>query len=232
MNPKFIYFDLDDTLLNHRQAHRKTLLDVHDQFSVFDDIKIDQFLKTYNEINGKQWILYEKGKIGIDQLQHNRFTLTLRQLGLDDSLGDEIGAQYLKSQQIYWQWIEGAEAAFKATRNDCKVGILTNGFAELQKKKFKRLDLYHLADELVISEEVGILKPHPDIFEYATELTGYQPEEILYIGDSYHDDVAGGCNFGWHVGWFTQNGDVEKRNKADFAFSDYKMLMDLIQNSN
>src|SRR5699024_7588576 len=118
----------------------------------------------YHKINGQQWDLYNRGKIDSGQLQHNRFALTLREFGLDESRSDEISRYYLQVYQNYWQWLDGAEAAFNSIRNEYKVGVLTNGFTDIQEKKFEQFHLYELADELVISEQVGVLKPQPGIF--------------------------------------------------------------------
>lgn len=228
MNPEFVYFDLDDTLLNHRQAQMKALQDVHNHFSLFNGLETDDMVEVYHKINGEQWELYNAGKIDSDLLQHNRFALTLSELDLDENMADAMGEYYLQVYQNYWQWVDGAEEAFNAIRDKYKVGILTNGFIEIQEKKFEQFDLYNLASELVISEEVGALKPNPEIFEYATNLAGCHPEEILYIGDSYQSDITGGHNFGWKVAWFTNSEDNEKKEKADFVFDDYRELMELL----
>jgi putative hydrolase of the HAD superfamily len=229
MNPEFVYFDLDDTLLNHRQAQQKALLDVHEHFAFFGDTETGRFIEIYNSINGKQWTLYNEGKIDADQLQHNRFDLTLRKLNLDEKNADKVGEQYLQFYQNHWRWIEGAEQAFDAIRAKYKVGILTNGFTEIQEKKFKQFDLYNRADELIISEQVGALKPHPAVFEHATKLSGYQPEEILYIGDSFQSDITGGHNYGWNTAWFMEVDGGEEQVIADFVFNDYGKLLNLLQ---
>jgi putative hydrolase of the HAD superfamily len=195
---------------------------------LFNDIETDHFFDVYYKNNAEQWVLFEEGKIDSGQLQHNRFAQTLHELGLDDRCSDAIGEQYLLFYQNYWQWIDGAEKAFKAIRKKYKVGILTNGFTEIQVKKFNQLDLYSQASELIISEEVGIFKPQSGIFEHATNVAGYQPGEILYIGDSYHADIAGGHNFGWKTGWFTINGIHKEQHEADFIFNNFKDLLDLL----
>lgn len=138
----------------------------------------------------------------------------------------------MQAYQHYWEWIDGAERAFKMIREHYKVGILTNGFTDIQQKKFDQLDLYNRADELIISEEVGVFKPHPGIFEHATELAGCQPEDILYIGDSFNSDVTGGINFSWNVVWLTDNTDEKKREKATFVLSGLAGLIDLLRIEN
>lgn len=226
VDPKFIYFDLDDTLLNHKKAERAALLDLHDYFSLFDSVDADRLVETYHKINGEQWVLYSEGEINSDQLQQNRFELTLRALGLNDEHFDKIGSKYLQFYQNHWQWIDGAREAFQRVRTRYNVGILTNGFTEVQKKKFKRFNLYDQAKYLVISEEVGVLKPNPAIFEHATRLAGYKAGEILYVGDSYRSDVTGGHSYGWNVAWYTNGSDPNQTDGADFIFKSYNKLCD------
>jgi putative hydrolase of the HAD superfamily len=43
---------------------------------------------------------------------------------------------------------------------------------------------------IVISGEIGIKKPDPEIFRLALEKTGLGPEEVVYVGDT-EEDVAG-----------------------------------------
>lgn len=222
-NPEFIYFDLDDTLLDHKYAERNALQDVHDHFELFGQADTDELIEVYHQVNSRQWTLYSREEVSREQLQRNRFELTLRELGLDDGAYSEVGSRYMQYYRNHWQWIAGAREAFEAACRHYPVGILTNGFAETQKLKFEQFELYEKAEHLVISEEVGTLKPHPSIFAHATELTGFAPDQILYVGDSYSSDVAGGTGFGWHVAWFTRNRPAadEQRAQADFVFDDF-----------
>jgi Predicted hydrolase (HAD superfamily) len=55
---------------------------------------------------------------------------------------------------------------------------------------------------LVISEQVGIAKPDPRIFEHAFEKMGRPPKEkILMVGDNPHSDVLGGMQAGIDTCW-------------------------------
>lgn len=44
---------------------------------------------------------------------------------------------------------------------------------------------------VISSGEVGLTKPQPEIFRVAVERTGVAPEEALYVGDQYENDVLG-----------------------------------------
>jgi putative hydrolase of the HAD superfamily len=53
-----------------------------------------------------------------------------------------------------------------------------------------------LVDGAVSSAEVGVGKPHPDIYARALELAGAGPDEALMVGDSPDTDVAGALALG------------------------------------
>lgn len=226
---KFIYFDLDDTLLDHRSAERAGLLDVHAHFSLFSEVSSTALIDTYHRVNSAQWRQYSQGEISRDQLQRNRFEQTLKQLSLPSGQYDQIGQYYIACYANHWQWMEGAEAMYQQVSSRYPVGIVTNGFSETQRKKFEAFDLYQSAEHMVISEDVGALKPDPKVFEYATSLTGLDADDILYVGDSFTSDIQGGMNFGWHTAWFTQNGEAGKHQQATFVFNDFKELSKYIE---
>lgn len=226
---KFIYFDLDGTLLDHRSAEEAGLTEVYHHFDLFNDIEVGTFIDAYQRVNGKLWEQYGRGNIEKGQLQGTRFRKSLEQLGLDISRHTEIGQYYLKRYSRHWNWISDAKKVFDAIRSKYPVGILTNGFTEMQKKKFDAFNLYQTTDYQVISEEIGTLKPDPRVFEYATEKAGFGPSEILYVGDEYRSDIEGGTNFGWNTAWFTPNGETDNDQLADFTFSNFNGLTTFLE---
>lgn len=221
---RFIYFDLDDTLLNHKAAEASGLKDVYENFEFFQKTTPEKLIDEYHVVNSKQWGLYSRGKVSREELQRNRFEQTLEKLGLDKSRYDEVGSYYMQCYRNHWQWMDGAREAYLRVSEKLPTGILTNGFAETQRKKIEEFDLRETARHLVISEDVGALKPDPKVFRHATELAGVAPEDILYVGDSFSSDIEGGSRFGWNTAWYTDNGDTEKHKKADFVFYNFSDL--------
>lgn len=229
MSYKFIYFDLDDTLLDHKAAEVAALQDVYNNFPIFKDIVPQNLTDVYHEINSGQWAQYSRSEVSREELQRNRFEMTLQQLKLDGAHYEEVGIYYMQCYRNHWRWISGAEAMYHKVLQKYPVGLLTNGFAETQRLKFEKFGLHESAVCRVISEEVGALKPDPKVFQYATDLAGVDADDILYIGDSYSSDIEGGSGFGWNTAWFTDNGTTGEHEKADFVFSDFKELCNFIE---
>ena len=69
-----------------------------------------------------------------------------------------------------------------------RLGLISNFAPTLRQICAKhKIDTYF--DPLIVSTEVGLEKPNPEIFSYAMKLAGLRPEDVLYIGDHEINDV-------------------------------------------
>ena len=59
-------------------------------------------------------------------------------------------------------------------------------------------------DAVVISMDLRIRKPRPEIFRAALESLGSAPEETLHVGDRLDADVAGAAALGMRTVWLTR----------------------------
>ena len=206
MDIQFVYFDLDDTLLDHRYAERAALSDVKQTFDAFQATPITTLRETYRACSGPLWRQYAAGEIDKTAVKLGRFDQLLDTLGIDTLAPQTVSDYYLRRYAVHWRFVPGAREAFRQIADRFSVGVLTNGFADIQADKLDRFPLLRdQAEAIVITEETGYLKPHPHAFAYAAEAAERSPEHILYVGDSYHSDVQGGHGAGWHVAWFVRD---------------------------
>ena len=228
VNPQriqFIYFDLDDTLLDHRQAEQRGLADVYQAFEThFDHVSLDAVHEAYHAHSVPLWRQYAHGEIGKHDLMRLRFERTLQTLAVKGLEAEALNRIYLNHYARHWTFPEAARHAFHTLADQFPIGILTNGFAEIQRAKFDRFPaLRDRTEVLIISEEVGFMKPHPRIFAHAAGAAGAPPEALLYIGDSYSSDVQGALKAGWQSAWYTP-----QKNEAEpsvFQFQHWDALM-------
>lgn len=83
-----------------------------------------------------------------------------------------------------------------------KVGLLTNimpGFVDAMRAR-ELLPAVNY-DVIIDSSVVGHIKPESEIYQLATERSGCQPEEILFIDDA-RPNLMAAEHFGWRVLWF------------------------------
>ena len=201
---RFVYFDLDDTLLDHRLAERRALADLHRHHAAaLGHLDVGAVQAAYHEHNAELWGRYAAGEIKKADLKRLRFERLLHHLAVDGLEPTALGDAYLDRYARHWSPIDGALDAFHAVAGRFPVGVLTNGFAEVQHAKLARFpDVRDRLRALIISEEAGAMKPHPDVFARAAEVAGMPPASILYVGDSYRSDVRGALGAGWQVAWF------------------------------
>lgn len=57
--------------------------------------------------------------------------------------------------------------------------------------ELQRAGLCEYLEFVIDSANVGVEKPHPEIFEIALSRAQVKPEEALYVGDTYATDVGG-----------------------------------------
>ena len=145
-----------------------------------------------------------------------------------------IGTTYMARYRGHWEWMPGAREAYHALAARFPIGILTNGFLETQRLKCDQFGFWDTAHKVVISEEVGVMKPDRRIFDHTRGEV--QPEKVLYVGDSLHSDIRGGTAAGWRTAWYrppvepsSGGGDRHEEDRheehgAELVFSDFRDL--------
>lgn len=77
-----------------------------------------------------------------------------------------------------------------------KLVLLSNTNAIHQEYGYKGYEFFKYFDKLILSHEVGSVKPEPEIYQAVQKYTGFPPEEHLFI-----DDVAEYAEGAKKAGW-------------------------------
>lgn len=211
--PKAIFFDLDDTLFDHTRSERTSLRLVYRSLpDHFNGIAENDFVTVYDRINKRLWQDMANGKINGGQLRVARFQITMEQLGLHHENPELLSSEYLRHYAQQSFALPGARETLDYMKEKYTLGILSNGFPEIQESKLDRLDLQNYFTIKVFSEAVGAFKPHPEIFRAAEKLANFSCKEILYIGDVFESDVLGASACDWRTIWFNPRGKAQPEN--------------------
>lgn len=227
----FVYFDLDDTLFDHRHAEREALADVRNRYvTIFGTLSVDELQAQYRSISEPLWRRYAEGDIDKETLKQRRFEALLESVDAPHADPTLVRRYYIQQYGQYWRLVPGAEAAYEAIAEDVPVGVMTNGFAEVQARKFEAFPvLKERADAIVVCEEEGVLKPDAEAFAHAREQAGVSADQVLYVGDSYQSDVKGAQAAGWRVAWFAPDGpDGRTTDDRGFVFEDWSTLSERV----
>lgn len=199
MNWDWIFFDADETLFTFDSfgGLQRMFLDYSITFTAED-------FQDYQAVNKPLWVDYQNGAITALQLQHQRFDLWAGRLNVSPGV---LNDAFLNAMAEICAPLPGAVSLLDSLKGKAKLGIITNGFTALQQIRLERTGLRDYFDALVISEEVGVPKPDPRIFDYALELAG-NPDRtrVLMVGDTAESDIRGGMNAGLATCWLNAHG--------------------------
>lgn len=83
------------------------------------------------------------------------------------------------------------------------IGILSNWpFAATIDRYVEAMGWASSVHAIVVSQRVGVIKPHPEIFTAARRALGDPPPDaILHVGDDWAADVVGAATAGWRVAY-------------------------------
>lgn len=226
----FVYFDLDDTLLDHKRAERAALAEMHRALARAEEWPLERFLSIYHDVNVEVWRAYGAGELSKAEARAVRFERLFDRLGIDGHDAAAMGEEYLGRYGGHWEWLPGARETWHTVAERFPVGLITNGFAEVQRRKLERFpDLASRAHTILISEEVGAMKPDRRIFELAAARAACPAHRILYVGDSLHSDVEGALGAGWQAAWY--RGQADRAPDGVLVFDDWSRLTDRLDQS-
>jgi HAD superfamily hydrolase (TIGR01549 family) len=83
-------------------------------------------------------------------------------------------------------------------KKDLVLGVVSNA-TDLAVRVLDNLGLTKYFDTIVVSQEVGVRKPSPEIFRIAAKRAGVSPSRCLYAGDKFSVDVVGAKRAGMNA---------------------------------
>ena len=107
-----------------------------------------------------------------------------------------------------------------------RIGVVTNGWKDVQTACLKGCGLWPLVDDVVISKEVGLSKPDPRIYTLALERLGVSAAETWFVGDSPKNDVWGPQQVGMRAA-FLSTGHALNGETPDAVLRDLRDVLRL-----
>ena len=199
---KAVIFDLDDTLYDYKSLNELAEKEIQEHVKNKYNIDAQDFNKNYYE--AKEIV---KSRLRGTGAEHNR--LLYFQVFME-LIGKKPASDAIELYDIYWNTIldnivlrDGVKDIFSfCHNNNISIGICSDLTAMIQHRKLKRLGIDSQVDYLVTSEEAGVEKPNPIIFETLLSKIGCDTSECMFIGDSRNKDVCGSKDIGMIPVWF------------------------------
>jgi HAD superfamily hydrolase (TIGR01549 family) len=177
----------------------------HLEKAIVDRFDREHAINTYFEVLKEIDAQRERDAIEISCL--DRFVRMLERLGLGNDaevreLAAELRHLHMSGvREVTWappDWI----AAVREIAPDYRLGLLSNfDDSETGHQIVQDTGIASLFDAIIISADVGLRKPHPDVFRQIATMLECEPAEILFVGDTPRYDVLGAHQAGMHTVW-------------------------------
>ncbi|MEM9383116.1 MAG: TIGR02253 family HAD-type hydrolase [Planctomycetota bacterium] len=115
-----------------------------------------------------------------------------------------------------------------------RTGIITHGWTTKQSEKLIRLGLVDLFGprDVFISDQVGISKPNPKLYQHALRQLGLLPGEVMYVGDNLANDIVPPKSIGMHTCWIrraARDGQDVEAAGPEFVVDDLRELAEILR---
>ncbi|KAI1012478.1 hypothetical protein LB504_008478 [Fusarium proliferatum] len=190
-----VFFDLDNTLFDHKQSLFSAMSAVRTTFPLFHEIPLDVLADKCNEALNHVYDQYLRNEIAHEDQDSEKVKLLFKSLGLEEP-DSECIARFRSAYKTIYRAKRSAmpgsiETLRSLRKNGYRTAIITNGPTESQIEKAKAIGVFDLVECVITSQEAGHPKPDVRIFQHALEKLEIKPENAYMVGDSVDADIKG-----------------------------------------
>lgn len=188
---KHIFFDLDHTLWDFDKNSKFAFIQLFKEHQI--EVPLQSFLKIYEPLNFQFWKLYREDKITKQELRRLRFSESFKHFNLHftDMQLDTLANTYISELPKNNYLFPAVKNTLKYLSQKYKLHIITNGFEEVQHLKLQNSKISPFFKTITTSEDAGVKKPNPIIFEKALKKASTVASQSVMIGDTFEADILG-----------------------------------------
>jgi FMN phosphatase YigB (HAD superfamily) len=140
-----------------------------------------------------------------------RFRRALERVGCDDGVQGEaavhLSRAHMRAIADATVFPPAHAALLAAVRRTHRIGLVSN-FDDTGAAYdiLLRHGITPFLDTVVVSEALGLRKPHPGVLRAGLRGLGLAAAEVLFVGDTWREDVAGARAAGVDVAWVDRHG--------------------------
>jgi putative hydrolase of the HAD superfamily len=198
---KGVFFDLYNTLIGYQPSREemtvKLLADMNYPINENDLYLPMNKADEYFYLQNAQKPISLREKPEQFAVWSHYYRIILEEIGIE-AKPELINTLISRWKNLKWEMIlyEDVIPCLKNLKSrNLKIGLISNADRDMS-ELFNKTGLNTYLETVVISQEVGVTKPNPLIFQAALRKSGLTAKEVLYIGDQYQVDYIGAMNVG------------------------------------
>jgi putative hydrolase of the HAD superfamily len=222
-----ISFDADGTLWDFEKVMRHSLAFAREDLLRATGLEPDALsIEAMIEIRNRTAEELRGRVTNLEAVRLEAFRRTLASVGYpDDALAERLNAVYLRHRFEDAELFDDVLPTLDALQGRFRLGIVSNGNSYPE-----RCGLGGRFEFVVLSQDHGVEKPDPRLFEVALRLVGCAPGQLLHVGDSYASDVVGARLAGVRSVWLNRDGSEHAGGvQPDFEIRDLRELIGICE---
>lgn len=218
---KAVYFDLDDTLCAYWDAAKVGLRRAFEQEGppgIPVDAMVRHWAAAFRHFSPtlKESTWYDAYLKCGEPTRTEQMRLALLEAGIVDApRAKRLGDAYAVERDRALELFPGAVEVLENLSSRFPLGLITNGPADVQRQEIVTLGIGKYFTHVLIEGEMGEGKPLPSVLRRAERLAGVKPEQLLFVGNSYHHDIEPAIQAGWFTVWVKRASDVAPSARDD-----------------
>lgn len=225
---KAVIFDIDNTIYSYDEAHAVAWQALCAYAETHLDMDAEAFAKAH-----KAAAATVKQRLGAEcAALHNR---QLRYQVLLEAHHKPLH-HAIAMNELYWDVLireakpaPGILECLSALKQaGYRLGIGTNMTIDYQLKKLVALQMLHIFDFIVSSEEVNVEKPNEKLFRCCAQKAGLEPKECVFVGDSLVNDYYGATDAGMMAVWYCPDARMGAQYPQIRRIAHYDQLREML----
>ena len=226
-NLKAIFFDLDDTLIDHAKSERQALMHMFNNIGV--DYK-ESYQDVFRPLDFALWNDTYDESVPKEKIPVYRFSRLFELIDIEYDNPTRANELFQKKFAETGTLLNYAEETVKYINSKgLQVCIVTNGAVALQNPRILNSPIGKYITHVMVSEGVGVKKPDPIIFNLLLKKLNMSAKEVVMVGDSLTNDIQGAKNAGIKSIWYNPNRTENKTNiLPDYEINDLREIKKII----
>jgi len=197
---------MDDTIFDHSLTCRASLRGLRSHTPTLQRRSLTDVWREYLRLLDSVHPTVLAGQISVTRARQERFRRLASFCGESISAleAQRLSVRYRALYRAQRRAVPGARGLLERLHNRAVIAIVTNSQSDEQEEKLAFLGFRDLVDHLVVSEDVGVSKPDPRIFQIALDRAGTTAEEAVMLGNSWETDILGARSAGVRAVWFNR----------------------------
>lgn len=198
------------------------------------EISFEEFHRVFVDCYEEVMAIRERDHMEIPSPE--RFSLVLERLGIEkgthfEELLREVVSAHMAHLSTCLEYVPEHKGILDRLQGTYRLALVSNfDYSPTVRHVLKRDGLHDYFETIIVSADMGLRKPHPELFLEPCRKMGLLPRDVLFVGDSLRLDVTGANGVGMDVVWLNLDGETPGPNQnPDFTLPAFSSLAGLLK---